>query len=241
MKLDGRLFAGRAKALEYFLESINNSDLKNKTELDVAVLGGGKNEFECQALINMGFNLRINSFNVSGDCDFLIDLNLDSQKLPEAKYDLIVCSQVLEHLWNVQNAILVMKQLAKFQGYIYLNVPFSNKVHRDLVSDFCTPGYSSTYLSSNFNKLGLSVLRSIDFGNRRLYNCIHYLQYWPLEQEFKGMKIQGNRSRQNFRIIRFIRKLWSSIRIFRWNSSWEEYSQFSTESVIFARHDQSSV
>lgn len=230
-EIEGNVFAGRAFVLDKFIQLIQSSNLVELSNIDVAVIGGSRKEFEIQVLELLGLKISTTVFNLAGEFDQFIDLNEYSTKLTEKTYDLVLCSQVLEHIHNIHNAIINLKQLTKSDGYLFLNVPFSNMVHRDSISEFYTPGYSSKFLSSNFDSKEYEIIESVDFGTRRLYNFIHLLQVWPLLQEHNNPLKFGIRSNTNLKLLRYIFQL-RYIRCFFWNSKLEFNSQFSTESII---------
>ena len=226
------MYAGRYQSLKYFKEFLKSSTLPLKKELKDGVVGGARNEHELNVLDELGLNYKAYILNISGDLDYYIDLNSEINSLPPVKFDLIICSQVLEHIWNIQNSIKILSELSSEDGYIFLNVPFSNMVHRDSISDFHSSGYGSNFLKLNFEYLGIKVIHSVNFGTQRLYNSIHYLQIWLFEHELKKPITYAVKRKQKFRRIRNVHRI---LTLLSWNNLWIENGQFSTESIIFAQ------
>ena len=77
-----------------------------------------------------------------------LDLNSDSKQLPNAK--LVLCSQVLEHVWNHESFFWNLSELTEVDGYLWLNVPMSNFVHGS--PDYFSAGFTPDYLERNLEK-----------------------------------------------------------------------------------------
>ena len=229
------LYAGRDQVLKYFKDFLAGSGFGPETRIRVAVVGGSRNEPELRVLNEMGVDYEVSILNIVGDTDFFIDLNIETNSLPEIKFDLVLCSQVFEHIWNIPNAIEILKKLTIVDGLIFLNVPYSNMVHRDEVSDFFTPGYSSTFLALNFENSGLKVLISKNIGTRRLYNSIHFLQVWLFAPELINPFIYGRSRFKRLAFLHRIKELPRCLLLFTWSNKWVENGQFSTESFIIAK------
>jgi SAM-dependent methyltransferase len=221
--------------MRYFRKFLSESDLNLNDRLKIAIVGGGLEEHELKIIDELSFEFELYILNVAGERDFFLDLNSRHNNLPNQKFDLILCSQVFEHIWNIQNALNILQNICKTHGYIYLNVPFSNMVHRDEISDFHTPGYSSNFLRRNFENAGMRVIESVDFGTRRLYNSIHLLQVWLYPQELEQPLTFGDQRKYRFKIIRKMLNLPICIQLLLWSNDWIENGQFSTESIIFVQ------
>ncbi len=228
------LYAGRVKVLEYLREYLVGSDLVRTRDIKVGIVGGGRDEPELRILDELKLGYQASVLNIAGDCDYIFDLNSLGNILPEQKFDLILCSQVFEHVWNISNAIENLKKLTTQGGYVFVNVPFSNMVHRDSISDFHTPGYSSNFLAANFEAKGLSTLDSRNFGTRRLYLSIHFLQLWLFGSELRNPFSFGKE--RSFGFLRRVLNMPMCFLMSSWDNSWEENGQFSSETIIFAKN-----
>lgn len=74
----------------------------------------------------------VHGFDVSGsalakaehlDSKFLLDLDKQDVPLPDENYDVIVCSEVLEHIYDVDHALGQMRRLLKKNGLGIITVP----------------------------------------------------------------------------------------------------------------------
>jgi 2-polyprenyl-3-methyl-5-hydroxy-6-metoxy-1,4-benzoquinol methylase len=106
----------------------------------VGVLGGGRDEPEIQALgtIDRKFNVRTIGLDASE-----IHLDLNSASLTDdsfEKFDFLLCSQVLEHVWNHNNFFINLNSLVKKGGLVWLSAPAVNHPHGS--PDFYSPGFS---------------------------------------------------------------------------------------------------
>lgn len=48
----------------------------------------------------MGFKTDTYTFGIEDYDDYYLDLNLNNNEFPEKIFDLVICAQVLEHIWN---------------------------------------------------------------------------------------------------------------------------------------------
>jgi SAM-dependent methyltransferase len=60
--------------------------------------------------------------------DVLCDLN-EPMPLPDASFDTIICSDVMEHLYRPQQAMLEIRRLLRPGGKLLMNVPFLYWIH----------------------------------------------------------------------------------------------------------------
>ena len=60
--------------------------------------------------------------------DYVADITM-VETLPDYKFDLVICSQVLEHVFNYQMAIENLKGLLKPGGYLIVDCPFYFPYH----------------------------------------------------------------------------------------------------------------
>ncbi len=69
-----------------------------------------------------------NSLHDGDHVDIFADLNLELP-LPSSHYDTIVCSDVLEHIFEPQKLLLEINRLLSPRGRIIMNVPFMYWIH----------------------------------------------------------------------------------------------------------------
>jgi SAM-dependent methyltransferase len=95
----------------------------------------------------------------------------------EQTYDLILCNQVLEHLYNLDVAFSNFKKLLADEGLLWLTVPASNFRHGS--PEYFASGYSHELMTKFALKYELEVIRAGELSIKRAYLMRHLLQIWP--------------------------------------------------------------
>jgi len=176
----------RHKVVENFLIFISENNIKPKK---VAVLGGSSNDPEFQALLA---NSSLEEFyffdiqNPANESNFTyLDINESNSIKNFTKYfDLVISSQVLEHIWNHKNYFDLIENLTKNNGYCWINCPKSNLVHGS--PDYYSAGFTASYLENNLQVRKFVTLRSGEIGNKRYYLGVHLARYWMTARELKS-------------------------------------------------------
>jgi SAM-dependent methyltransferase len=215
----------------------------SKPEINsIAIVGGSSNEPELLELLEIYPQATVTYLGIEQglqDVPFLkLDLNIPSNSLPS--FDIVICAQVLEHIWNFENS---MNNLAKIlnpkNGLLWLNCPASNMVHGS--PEFFSAGYSPDMLCRNLEAQGFEIILSDSIGTRRLYFFTHTLQYWPSRFElahpvltYRPLRSYGRRlSPETF--LGFFGRLYA---LFLSNKRLSK-SQFDTETFVLARFQSS--
>ena len=173
---------GRILILNKFEEIILNLNL-NKN-ICIAVVGGSKKEPELLLLEKLGFNLEITTFGIEESDDIFFDLNEDNN--PEiTKYDLVICGQVLEHIWNVDNFVKNIYKIMNSKSYAFIHCPKSNMHHGHT---YYSAGYSKEFMLKIFSN-NTKILDFGELGTPRLYTSIHLLKEWITTREAVTGKI----------------------------------------------------
>lgn len=158
----------------------DNSPLVNS----VAVVGGSPNEPELKIVKTIFPSASITFLGLEepfGDINF-IQYDLNEIQNPIFKYDLVLCSQVLEHVWNVQTAMEnLWKLLTPITGLLWVNCPASNMFHGS--PHYFSAGYPPEMLEKLAVNNSLEILKIGSIGSRRMYFFTHALQYWPSKFE----------------------------------------------------------
>jgi SAM-dependent methyltransferase len=148
----------------------------------IAVVGGDADEPELQHFDTLN-NVKVDFLGVdnalSNSNFHFLDLNHFS-KTPN-KYDLVLCSQVLEHVWDVQNALKNLVNLAKPNGLIWISCPASNFAHGS--PHYFSAGYQPQLVINHLDALGAATIFQKTFGSRRNYFFTHSMYYWATERE----------------------------------------------------------
>jgi 2-polyprenyl-3-methyl-5-hydroxy-6-metoxy-1,4-benzoquinol methylase len=141
----------------------------------VAVLGGSLSEPELSHLTS-----KIEVFGIDGQGRFL-DLNRPTPKDVTEKFDLVLSSQTLEHLWNHKAFFDNLTNLCKTGGLVWVNCPASNFPHGS--PDYYSAGFTSDYLNLNLIQRGFEIIHSETIASRRNYLARHSLGLWINERE----------------------------------------------------------
>jgi SAM-dependent methyltransferase len=165
----------RSLVIEEFIEFFKKTDLLNFSQLNVAVLGGSRNEPEIKVLRHMKIDVNLTLFGIDSDVEFL-DLNIENPRFKHSDFDLILCSQVFEHIWNHQVALDNLKKLMNEKTYLWISCPSSNRPHG--LSFYFAAGFTESFLVNNINNQELQVLASGTLGTRRIYRAIHTMPLW---------------------------------------------------------------
>jgi len=170
---------GRVVLLDRFLKFILiNTEVK---KLNVAVIGGFDNEPEVEILKKSGYEVSIDHYGIS-ETSKEFDLNIKNNKdKVKKKYDLVICCQVLEHVWNINNFFHNLELFKEKDTLIYINFPKSNKFHSvnpQKPKDFNSTGYSKYFILNNIEDSQLEAIEIEELGSERLYKSIHVLQTW---------------------------------------------------------------
>ena len=176
----------------------------------IAVVGGDSTEPELEHLSDSKITF-YGIENTNNDPRFReLDLNTDHpHNTYNEKYDLVLCSQVIEHLYDVSNSIKTITGLVKPGGYVWLGFP-----------------------SSNFE-----VIISGHLGSRRNYLWTHTLREWPSLNELNNPIRFIWRSPVSLprKIIRTLRRLRQANVVFSNNRVSNEI-EWATESYLLAKN-----
>ena len=174
---------GRILLLKKFQKLVLENELKK--DLKVAVVGGSIKEPELLLLNELGFNLNVITLGIEEDDDILLDLNKENEIPEDLEFDLVLCCQVLEHIWNANkfasNIIKIMGQ----STYAFIHCPKSNIDHGHT---FYSAGYSKEFLEIIFGEK-ITITECGELGTPRLYTSIHLLKEWITKREAFSGKI----------------------------------------------------
>jgi|688.fasta_scaffold602055_2 hypothetical protein len=208
----------------------------------VAVVGGSSNDPEVFAINQFYPSAQFFYFGIDNsekDSDFTyIDLNLNTGHLFD-QYDLVLCSQVLEHLWDLTNGINNLIKLVSNDGYLWINCPASNMAHGS--PEYYSAGYSPEYLKQNLMLRGHEVLMTGCIGSKRQYFMTHILKSWPTSQEHAhpvfGYRFQPG-TPQGI-VWKFIRELPGRLAACMFSKQIRRDIEYATESYIISKPKES--
>ena len=152
--------------------------------MSIAVVGGTSQDPEVVEINRLSPSSSIDFYGIENphnDTNFkYLNLNESEHDLHK-KYDLVLCSQVLEHVWNLESTFETLKSLISANGFLWFNCPASNMVHGSPA--YFSAGYTSEFISENLKKQGFDILKSQHFGSSRYYFMTHALKFWATEYE----------------------------------------------------------
>lgn len=192
--------------------SENVSELKS-----IAVVGGSSQEPELLGILNLFPNVEVSYFGIeiSETVPNFIFLDLNTISEVKFEFDLVICNQVLEHLWNINSAFVNLTNLTKANGLLWINCPASNMYHGS--PEYYSAGYSADLLKEQLNLCGHVPIRLGQLGSRRAYFFTHALQYWPSTKElahpilsFRPLKSYGKRFVQES-FLGFLGRVYASL------------------------------
>lgn len=204
----------------------------------VALVGGTSRDPEIAFLKAIYPAVEIDTFGIENPFEdlrfFELDLN-QKFKLAAEEYDLVLCSQVLEHVWNLGNAFDNLRQLVKPNGYIWINCPASNMAHGSPA--YYSAGFSSGFLSNNLEIRNFEVLMKSDLGSKRYYFMTHILRQWVSEQEHSHpiMKYVFQPGSKLGVIRKYIREFPGRVVSVSFSKKIENEITFATEALVLAR------
>jgi hypothetical protein len=170
------------KKFEKFLAS------QNATIERVAIIGGSSLDPEASQIKEIYPNATIDYFDIANPEEdekfFFLDIN-ESHTIDgfESKYDLVVSSQVLEHVWNHSNYFSIFERITRENGLIWVNCPKSNLEHGS--PHYFSAGFTASYLTKNLGIRNFTILESGEIGNKRYYLATHLARYWQTPEENK--------------------------------------------------------
>jgi hypothetical protein len=149
----------------------------------IAVVGGTSQDPEVIEIKRITPSAKIEYFGIENpfsDNNFTY-LNLNDSNQILGKYDLVLCSQVLEHVWNIENTFSVLTSMASKNGFLWFNCPASNMAHGSPA--YFSAGYTAEFVAENFKLRGFTIIESRHFGSKRYYFMTHALRLWATESE----------------------------------------------------------
>ncbi len=131
---------GRHLLLESFKLFIEKYDLPVK--LNVSLVGGSDEEPELAALKELGYEINLTKYGIEY-YEIFCDLNKNND-IEKIDVDLLICANVLEHIWNVENFFENINNLSNEDTLVYINCPKSNMEHGS--PEYYSAGYAKEFL-----------------------------------------------------------------------------------------------
>lgn len=222
--------------LVHEFERFLTGKVNEKESIKVAMVGGYSTDPELVALSRISQNFTVAYYGIDSDSAFeYVDINKMSTEKNYEQYDLVLCSQVIEHIWNISNLFIFLEKLTKKGGYLWFSCPYSNIAHGS--PDFFSTGYTPEFLSNNLNSNNWDFQCVERIGSKRNYIATHVLGTWlskseldrpVLKYEFKPGTILGN-------LRKFLLELPGRLIISIISNEISNNPRWSTESFLFAK------
>jgi hypothetical protein len=170
----------------------------------IAVVGGSKRDPEVVELEKIK-NFVVTTYGIDDDSDFKLDLNLSNKMV--LKYDLVICSQVLEHVYDVKYAIANLVNLLEVNSLLWIACPASNRSHGS--PEYFSAGYQPELIINLAQEYNLELIKFGKLGSKRLYFFTHALRVWPNQKElyspifkYDFNRFSGSKIKNIFRFFR---------------------------------------
>jgi hypothetical protein len=172
----------RSLVIEEFIEFFKNTEIFKADHLKIAVVGGSSKEPELEVFKSLNIDVDVTLLGIDPGVNYL-DLNKPNIDLQNSNFDIVLCSQVFEHIWNYHDAINSLKSLMSEKTYLWISCPSSNRPHG--LSFYFAAGLTESFLINNLKHHELNVEASGTLGSRRIYRSTHTLPTW--------LSVRGNK------------------------------------------------
>jgi hypothetical protein len=164
----------------------------------VAVVGGSLEDPEV-AIIEKHFpNVTFEVFGIENSQQFM---DLNKSEIPRKKFDLVLCTNVIEHVYHHENFAKNLLSLINQRGLIWCAFPFSDMFHGS--PRYYSAGFAPEYVAELFSRNGGHCQVKRVISSKRLYLFTHFLRDWPSEfrynHPFIGQILWGLGKRGNSR------------------------------------------
>jgi len=145
------------KNVEDFLERESLfSSVTGKVILDIAPqdhAGAAKHFKDCA--------IYTADINPSSRANYIIDIcNNNSNAIPDNTFDIVVCTEVLEHTLNPFSAVAEMYRMLKFNGTLLLSTPFDFRIHGPLPDCWRFTEHGLRALLAQFSRVDITPLEN---------------------------------------------------------------------------------
>ncbi len=151
----------------------------------VAVVGGSPNDPEIKWLEEKFPDAKFTFLGVEEipNREF-IPFDLNSDQNTQLLFDVVHCAQVLEHVWDVKQAVANLMKICSNQGVVWINCPASCRAHASPY--YFSAGYQADLLCNLARLYGSTMHEYGQVGSRRSYFYEHTLRRWPDKDEFSN-------------------------------------------------------
>ena len=168
----GNINAIRSRVIEDF----SSECLTLESILDVAIVGGSLNDHEVYFVREKFPNAK---FQVLGIEDNQVFLDLNELGSIDREFDLVLVTNVIEHVYHHENFAKNLLRLLKHDGTLWCCFPYNDMYHGS--PDYFSSGFHPSYVARLFERNGGFAQKSKIISSRRGLLFTHLLQDWPSE------------------------------------------------------------
>ena len=160
---------------DFRIELLTMGDIKQ-----VAIVGGSLSDHE---VFEIREKFPYATFEVYGIDPGQIPMDLNLPPKLRVKYDLVLCTNVLEHIWDHENFAKNLISLVGDDRFLWCSFPFNDMYHG--APYYYSAGFDPAYAELLFARNTGKTAKSKIISSRRLHLFIHLLQDWPSEFRYK--------------------------------------------------------
>ena len=142
----------------------------------VAIVGGSIDDHEVSLIRDSYPEVRFEFYGIE-DGQILMDLN--SLQSVNGDFDLVLCTNVIEHVFHHENFAKNLVSLLSQKGILWCCFPFSDMYHGSPL--YYSAGFDPDYVSKLFERNCGTKVKSRILSSKRSYLFTHLLKDWPGE------------------------------------------------------------
>ena len=160
-EIDKKHYFAIRNNVQNLIKKVSELDSQEILVLDIAPeIHKGAKEFFKKATVK---TLDINPLSSS---DYIADLCQNNKEIiPDNFFDIIICTEVLEHTNNPFLAVKELYRMVKTGGSVVVSTPFNFRIHRPLPDNWRFTEHGLKILFSDFNSV---TIESLEDKNRFL-------------------------------------------------------------------------
>ena len=145
-----------SQKLDYFLKKY----LKNND--NICYIGLTGHIFENKYFKDINYNLSTIDIDANNNPTYIADITKNNEKIIKSNnFDIIICTEVLEHTDNPIKAIDELTRMLKPNGLLVLSTPYNFRIHGPLPDNFrFTEWFYKNKLSLNYNIIEMTSLEN---------------------------------------------------------------------------------
>ena len=147
---------------------------------NIAIVGGSISDHEVAIILE---TFPSGLFQIFGIEPGQVFMDLNEPPVLQEKFDLVLCTNVLEHVFHHENFAKNLLSLLNKNSLLWLSFPFSDMYHGSPY--YYSAGFDPDYVEKLFQIHGGLTMKKKILASRRLYLFTHLLKDWPSEFRYK--------------------------------------------------------